>query len=95
MAALGTPSQTTVSRRDRGSFHYMANATAIAFNSVDGSGRDGDKDTFGSFATCQNSLNTYLDTHVPNYFMGPTLYDASPTYPNQVTREGDPCGDAS
>ena len=94
VSAVGTNDETTFSRRDRGYFHYMANATALSFNGVADSGRDAGKDTFGSFATCQNSLNTYLDTHVPNYFMGPTLYDTSPSYPNLVTREGDECSDA-
>ena len=94
VSAVGTADATTFSRRDRGYFHYMANATALSFNAVADSGRDADKDTFASFATCQNSLNTYLDTHVPNYFMGPTLYDTSPAYPNLVTREGAECSDA-
>ena len=77
-----------MSRRDRGHFHYMANATALAFNGNEGS------ETFNYFATCQNARNTYLDTHVANYFMGPTLYDAAGRFPNVVTREGDPCGPA-
>ena len=94
VSAVGTADATTFSRRDRGYFHYMANATALSFNAVADSGRDADKDTFASFATCQNSLNTYLDTHVPNYFMGPTLYDTSPEHPNLVTREGAECSDA-
>ncbi|KAK7248017.1 hypothetical protein SO694_00086154 [Aureococcus anophagefferens] len=56
--AVGTADATTAPRRDRGYFHYMANATALSFNAVADSGRDADKDTFASFATCQNSLNT-------------------------------------
>jgi len=91
---LGTEGATTMSRRDRGYFHYMHHATALAFNAVSDSGRDADRDTFGSFATCQNSLNTYLDTHPPNYFMGPTLYTGNPEYPNLVTREGEECSGA-
>lgn len=95
VSGVGTDDATTFSRRDRGYFHYMADATALSFNDVAGSGRDADKDTFGSFATCQDALNTYLD-HAPgpNYFMGPTLYDSSPTFPNLVTREGEECGPA-
>ena len=34
-------------------------------------------DATGQFATCHESLNDYMGTMLPNFFMGPTLYDAS------------------
>lgn len=76
VASLGTPVQTTINRRDRGYYHYMINATALAFNMVGNSGRSPDRDTFNYFAVCNDNLNTYLGSKEPNYFMGPTFYDS-------------------
>ena len=44
VASLGTEFQTTISRRDRGYYHYMANGTALSFNMVDDSTRTPDRD---------------------------------------------------
>jgi len=77
VASLGTPRQTTISRRDRGYYHYMINATALAFNMVADSGRSPDRDTFNYWAVCNDNKNTYLGLKEPNFFMGPTLYDST------------------
>ncbi|GMH84930.1 hypothetical protein TrST_g12806 [Triparma strigata] len=90
---INTPSMTTISRRDRGYYHYNTNIAAISFNDVSDSGRTEDKDTFGYFATCQNNPNNYLGTKEPNFFMGPSLYDSRPNNRNIVNLAGDPCGD--
>jgi len=91
VSAVGSKSQTTLSRRDRGYFHYMINATALSFNSVGDSGRNQDRDSFNYWAVCNDNLNTYLGTKEPNYFMGPTLYDSNPSGLNTVDRMGEPC----
>lgn len=91
VASLGTPFQTTISRTDRGYYHYMINATALAFNMVANSGRTPDRDSFQYWAVCNDNLNTYLDTKEPNYFMGPTLYNSDPSNRNLVNRLGAPC----
>ena len=69
VAAIDSPNATTIARRDRGYFHYIVNATAIAFNHVSDSGRAVERDTYGYFATCQNNLNDYTALKEPNYFM--------------------------
>lgn len=61
VASLGSTQQTTISRRDRGYYHYLINVTALSFNMVSNSGRDADKDTFSYFSVCNDNLNTYLD----------------------------------
>ena len=76
VASLGTPVQTTISRRDRGYYHYMINATALAFNMVSDSNRAADRDSFNYFAVCNANPNTYAGAKEPNYFMGPVLYDS-------------------
>jgi len=91
VSAVGTPSQTTFSRRDRGYYHYMINATALSFNVVSDSGRDEDRDSFNYWAVCNDNSNTYLDAKEPNYFMGPTLYNSFPGSSNTVNRLGQPC----
>merc|ERR1719401_244702 len=97
VAAVGTPDQTTIARRDRGYYHYMNNVTALAFNSVGDAPRNADQDTFNYFAVCNDNLNDYVGTKEPNYFMGPTLYDTDttgkPGRKNTVTRAGADCGD--
>ena len=50
--------------RDRGSYHYMDKVSSLSF------------DAKGQFATCQESLNAYEGRMLPNFFMGPTLYDS-------------------
>jgi len=91
VSAVRSESQTVISRRDRGYYHYMINATALSFNSVGDSGRKLDRDSFNYWAVCNDNLNTYLGTKEPNYFMGPTLYDSSPRNFNTVNRLGKPC----
>ena len=67
-----------LTRRDRGWYHYLVNATGIAFNSAAGAGRAAGRDAFGYFATCQADANTYGGRKEPNFFMGPSLYDSDP-----------------
>lgn len=86
--------QTTISRRDRGYYHYMVNATALAFNAVGDSSRSGDRDSFNYWAICNDDTNTYLGTKEANHFMGPTLYNSDPGNQNLVNRLGEVCGDA-
>ena len=93
VAALGTEHQTTISRRDRGYYHYMINGTAISFNSVDDSGRTPDRDAYNYWAICNDNENTYIGTKEPNYFMGPTLYNSDPKNRNLVNRIGEVCGE--
>ena len=70
-------SYTAQQLRDRAPYHYMAGVTSLSFVAK------------GRFATCQESINTYSDTHTPNFFMGPTLYDSKPSM--LVTSSGDAC----
>ena len=97
IASLGTAHQTTMPRADRGSYHYMNNVTALAFNSVGGSLRRADQDTFNYVAVCNDNLNNYVGTKEPNYFMGPTFYDTDTVNKvgklNTVNRIGEDCGD--
>ena len=93
VASLGTPRQTTISRRDRGYYHYMINATALAFNMVANSGRSPARDSFNYWAVCNDDMNTYLGTKEPNNFMGPTLYNSDPANRNLVNRLGEACSD--
>ena len=91
VASLGNEHQSTISRRDRGYYHYMINGTAIAFNAVSDSNRSPDRDSFNYWAICNDNVNTYVDTKEPNYFMGPTLYDSNPRNRNLVNRLGEVC----
>ncbi|CAB9511004.1 expressed unknown protein [Seminavis robusta] len=91
VASLGSPRQTTISRRDRGYYHYMINATALAFNMVSDSGRSSDRDSFNYWAVCNDDMNTYLGLKEPNNFMGPTLYNSAPRNRNIVNRLGEEC----
>jgi len=95
VSGIDTEHMTTISRRDRGYFHYMTHIAAISFNEVgvEVSGRTEDKDTFGYFATCQNNNNDYLGSKEPNYFMGPSLYDSRSNdgRRNLVNLMGDEC----
>lgn len=93
VASLGSDVQTTISRRDRGYYHYMVNATALAFNMVNNSNRAVDRDSFNYFSVCNANANTYAGAKEPNYFMGPTLYDTKPENLNVVNRLGEECGD--
>jgi hypothetical protein len=88
---VGTKKQSTLSRRDRGYYHYSIDVSAIAFNDVKNSGRSADRDGLNYFALCNANANTYLNTKEPNYFMGPTLYDTKPMNRNVVNRRGDLC----
>jgi len=91
VASLGTEHQTTISRQDRGYYHYMINGTALAFNMVSNSNRSNDRDSFNYWAICNDNLNTYIDTKEANYFMGPTLYNSDPYNRNTVNRLGEQC----
>lgn len=91
VASLGTSHQTTISRRDRGYYHYMINGTALAFNTVPNSGRTPDRDGFNYWAICNDNANTYLSTKEANYFQGPTLYNSDPNNSNTVNRLGEEC----
>ncbi|KAL7541023.1 hypothetical protein ACHAXR_010569 [Thalassiosira sp. AJA248-18] len=95
IASVGTEYQTTISRRDRGYYHYMNNITALAFNTVDNSPRNADQDTFNYFALCNDNINDYVGSKEPNYFMGPTLYDTDTVNKagrkNTVNRLGEDC----
>ena len=64
ITVLDTSSGATRQLADRAPYHYMARVSSISFDSV------------GQFATCQESINTYEDQMMPNFFMGPTLYDS-------------------
>jgi hypothetical protein len=44
--------------------HFMEEVSSIAFGAP------------GTFATCQDSTNTYNDSAPPNYFMGPALWSS-------------------
>ncbi|EJK47143.1 hypothetical protein THAOC_34166 [Thalassiosira oceanica] len=95
LASVGTPFQTSMSRVDRGYYHYMNNISALSFNMVDDSGRNSDQDTFNFFAVCNDNLNDYVGSKEANYFMGPTLYDSDvankPGRKNTVNRFGEDC----
>mmetsp|Transcript_19161 Transcript_19161/g.39660 ORF Transcript_19161/g.39660 Transcript_19161/m.39660 type:complete len:649 (+) Transcript_19161:206-2152(+) len=97
VASLGTEYQTTISRRDRGYYHYMNNVTALAFNEVKSSNRLEAQDTFNFFAVCNDNLNDYIGAKEPNFFMGPTLYDTDVVNKrgkmNTVNRHGADCSD--
>ena len=64
LTVLNTSSMAARQLSDRAPYHYMDSVSAIAF------------DHLGQFATCQESINTYEGQMLPNYFMGPTLYDS-------------------
>ena len=66
ITVLDTSSGATRQLADRAPYHYMARVSSISFDSV------------GQFATCQESINTYEEQMMPNFFMGPTLYDSRP-----------------
>ena len=56
--------RTTEHLIDPYAFHFMEEVSSIAFGAPD------------TFATCQESRNTYNDQGAPNDFMGPTLWSA-------------------
>ena len=91
ISGAGTSEQTSISRLDRGYFHYNTGIAALSFNAVDDSGRASDRDTFNYFATCQCNSNDYLQTKTANYFMGPTFYNSSPDNRNLVNKMGKAC----
>lgn len=88
-------SHPSLTRYDRGYYHYMINISALSFNSVppSESNRDPSRDTFGFFATCQDSNNTYGGRKEPNWFMGPSLYNSNKEYKNLVAHDGSECTD--
>jgi hypothetical protein len=69
--------------RERGMYHYMPNVSGLAFTPE------------GNVATSQESLNDYVDPvsglskMEPNYFMGPTLFNASDAA--LITNDGQAC----
>merc|ERR1719353_1647011 len=72
-ATIGASSVKAI--KDRAQYHYMDQVSSIAF------------DPIGQFATCQESLNTYEGRMMPNFFMGPTLYDSRIPYINSKQDE--------
>ena len=64
LTVLNTSSGASRQLADRARYHYMDHVSSLAFDGI------------GQFATCQESLNNYEGAMVPNFFMGPTLYDA-------------------
>lgn len=69
-----TKARTTERREDGYAQHFMAKPSSIAFGANATSiGKP------GTFATCQESRNTYRDTRPPNDFMGPTLWSSDLT----------------
>jgi hypothetical protein len=63
--AAGTEKQRVEARADRLGNHFMEEVSSIAFGAAN------------TFATCQESRNTYNNARVPgNDFMGPTLWTA-------------------
>ena len=64
--------------KDRAQYHYMARVSSLAF------------DGLGQYATCQESTNDYEGTMLPNFFMGPTLYDSRLSYVNSRQRRCEP-----
>jgi hypothetical protein len=60
----GTPDQQATHIVDPYALHFMEEVSSIAFGAP------------GTFATCQNSQNTYNDNAPPNNFMGPTLWSS-------------------
>ena len=87
IASVGTQYQQSISRKDRGYYHYMNNVTALSFNTVKDSGRNIDQDSFNYFAVCNDNLNDYIGSKNPNFFMGPTLYDTDTTSPNKIGKK--------
>lgn len=71
-ASSGSP--TAERRKDGYALHFMAKPSSIAFGA--------DFTTIGkpgTFATCEESRNTYDDTKAPNDFMGATLWSSDLT----------------
>jgi len=60
----GTEAQTSELRIDVYGNHFMEEVSSIAFGAT------------GTFATCQESRNTYDDMHPHNDFMGPALWSS-------------------
>ena len=65
--------------KDRAQYHYMSNISSFSFDAI------------GQFATCQESLNDYYGHMQPNFFQGPTLYDASTDRVALVNGKQMPC----
>lgn len=63
--------RTTERRKDGYALHFMARPSSIAFGAAETTiGKP------GTFATCQESRNTYDDQAPPNDFMGPALWSS-------------------
>ena len=65
--------------KDRAQYHYMSNISSFSF------------DATGQFATCQEALNDYYGHMQPNFFQGPTLYDARTERVALVNSRQTPC----
>lgn len=65
----GTSTQSFDKRIDRYANHFMEEVSSLAFG-------DRTFENSMTFATCQESRNTYNNTQRPNDFMGPTLWPA-------------------
>src|SRR5205823_1631039 len=72
-ATTSDSSRKSERRKDGYALHFMAKPSSIAFGQNHTSSRVGKP---GTFATCQESRNTYDDTQPPNDFMGPTLWSS-------------------
>jgi hypothetical protein len=66
---LGTKDETIETRADVYAYHFMAEASSLAFGAATFSGSEEI-----TFASCQESRNDYGGTSFPNNFMGPTLW---------------------
>lgn len=69
--APGTTAQQAEKRIDAYAVHFMEEVSGLAFGTPD---RTVDDHAISTFATCQESRNTYNDTSPPNDFMGPVLW---------------------
>lgn len=65
----GAEDQTTEWRKDTFGMHFMEEVSSLAFG-----GRTYEDEL--TFATCQESRNTYDDNYAPDNFMGPALWPA-------------------
>ena len=74
VSAASTLSRTTERRKDGYALHFMANPSSIAFGAPATSfGKP------GTFATCQESRNSYGGAAAPNDFMGASLWSSDLT----------------
>jgi hypothetical protein len=80
-----TDGRTHERRKDGFALHFMAKPSSIAFGAAKTTPAVGKP---GTFATCQESRNTYDETQPPNDFMGVTLWSSDLT----IFAKKDPIG---